>query len=154
MRESKQGVMAIVECAVEMNTTAQRSSETIEEYFDIFEDRKNTVNSHDRRAGYHEGMFKKDMIKIMDGKNNTTAEVDRDPVLKKDIEEAVMNASSEDFLACLVILLEDNGRYKVLKIELAKDFTMGQSNYPKAVVAAKKLLRNYITMGNCNYVKQ
>ena len=37
IKERNQGVMAIVECAVEMNTTAQRSSETIEEYFDIFE---------------------------------------------------------------------------------------------------------------------
>ena len=46
MRESKQGAMAIVECAVEMNTTAQKSSETTEEYFDIFEDRRNTVNAH------------------------------------------------------------------------------------------------------------
>ena len=36
MRESKQGGMAIVECAVEMNTTAQKSLETIEEYFNIF----------------------------------------------------------------------------------------------------------------------
>ena len=31
MRESKQGVMDIVECAFEMNTTAQKYSETTEE---------------------------------------------------------------------------------------------------------------------------
>ena len=31
MRDRKQGVMAIVECAVEMNTTAQKSLETTEE---------------------------------------------------------------------------------------------------------------------------
>ena len=37
MRESKQGVMSIVECAVEMNTTAQKPSETTKEYFDILE---------------------------------------------------------------------------------------------------------------------
>ena len=73
MRESKQNVMAIVECAVEMNTTTHKSSETTEEYFDIFEDRKNTVNSHDRRAGYHKGMFNKAMIKIMDEKSKTIA---------------------------------------------------------------------------------
>ena len=66
-----------------MNTTAQKSSETTEEYFNIFEARRNTVNSHDRRAGYREGMFKKVMIKIMYDSNNTTAKVDRDPVLKK-----------------------------------------------------------------------
>ena len=31
MREIKQGVMAIVECVVEMDTTTQKSSETTEE---------------------------------------------------------------------------------------------------------------------------
>ena len=47
MRESKQGVIAIVECAVEINTNSQKSSETIEEYFDMFEAQRNTVNAHD-----------------------------------------------------------------------------------------------------------
>ena len=83
MREIKQGVMDIVECRVETNTTAQKSSETTEDYFDIFKAQRNTVNAHDGRAGYHEGMFKKAMIKIMDESNKTTAEVDGDPVLKK-----------------------------------------------------------------------
>ena len=36
-RKSKQGIMAIIECAVEMNTTTQKSSESTEDYFDIFE---------------------------------------------------------------------------------------------------------------------
>ena len=62
--------MAIVECAVEMNTTAQKSSETTEEYFNIFEARRNTVNAHNGRVGYHEGMFKKTVIKIMDEKKD------------------------------------------------------------------------------------
>ena len=53
MWESKQGIMAIVEYAVEMNLTAQKPSETTEEYFNIFEARRNTVNAHDGRAGYH-----------------------------------------------------------------------------------------------------
>ena len=47
MRESKQVVMAIFECAVEMNTTYQKSSLTTEEYFNIFEAKRNTVNAHD-----------------------------------------------------------------------------------------------------------
>ena len=64
------------------------------------------------------------------------------------------HASSEEFLAYLFILLEDNGRYKGLKIELANDFTMGQSNYPKTVVAAKRLLTDYIAPGKSTYVKQ
>ena len=94
------------------------------------------------------------MIKIMYERNKITAEVDKDPVLKKKIEEAAMTASSEEFLACLFILLADNGRYKGLKIELSNDFTMGQSNYPKTVVASKRLLKDYIALVNSNYVKQ
>ena len=99
-------------------------------------------------------MFKKAMIKIMDEENKKTADVDGDPVLKKETEEAVMTASSEEFLACLFILLVDNGQYKVLKIELANDFTMGLLNYPKTMVAAKRLLTEYIAPGKRNYVKQ
>ena len=75
--------MAIIECAVEMNTTSQKSSETTDEYFDIFKDRRNTANAHNGRAGYHEGIFKKAMIKIMDERNKTTSEVDGYPVLNK-----------------------------------------------------------------------
>ena len=66
-----------------MNTTAQKSSGKTEEYFDIFKAQRNTVNTHDGRAGYHEGIFKKAMIKIMDERNKTTSEVDGYPVLKK-----------------------------------------------------------------------
>ena len=51
-----------------------------------------------------------------------------------------MTASSEEFLVCLFVLLADNVRYKGLKIDLVNDFTMGQSNYPKRVVEAKRLL--------------
>ena len=47
MRESKKGVIAIIECAVEMNTTNQKSSETTEEYFDIFEAQRNTIKTMD-----------------------------------------------------------------------------------------------------------
>ena len=83
MRESNQGVMAIVECAVEMNTTAEKSSETTDEYLDIFKAQRNSVDTHDGRAGYHEQMFKNSMIKIMNESNTTTSEVDGDPVLNK-----------------------------------------------------------------------
>ena len=55
---------------------------------------------------------------------------------------------------CLFILLVDNCRYKGLKIELANDFTTGQSNYPKTVVAANSLLTDYIAPGKITYVKK
>ena len=73
-------------------------------------------------------MFKKSMTEIIDERNKKTAELDRDTVIKKQIEEAAMTAISEEFLACLFILLVDNGRYKGLNIDLANDFTMWQSN--------------------------
>ena len=65
-----------------------------------------------------------------------------------------MTASSEEFLMCLFILLADNSQYKGLKIDMANDFTMGQSNYPKTVVAAKRLLADYIAPGKSTCVKQ
>ena len=65
-----------------------------------------------------------------------------------------MTASSKEFLVCLFILLVDNCRYKGIKIELANDFTTGQSNYPKTVVAANSLLTDYIAPGKITYVKK
>ena len=41
------------------------------------------MNAHNGRSGYHEGMFKKAMIIIMDERNKTTSEVDWDPFLNK-----------------------------------------------------------------------
>ena len=78
--------MAIVECAAKMNKTAQKPSETTEEYFDIIKAQRNTVNAHDGQAVYHKGMFKKATIKSMDETNKMTFEVYRDPVLKKKIK--------------------------------------------------------------------
>ena len=65
-----------------------------------------------------------------------------------------MTASSEEFLACLFILLADNGRYKGINIELANDLTTGKSNYPKTVVASKRLLTDYIALGKSKYKKR
>ena len=93
------------------------------------------------------------MIKIMDERNKKTSKVDGDPVLKKKIEEAAMTTSSEGFLACLFILLAENSQYKGLKIDMENDFTLGQSNYPKTVVAAKRLLTDYIIPCKRSYFK-
>ena len=65
-----------------------------------------------------------------------------------------MTTSSEEFLGCLFILLADNDGYNGLKIELSKNFTMGQSNCPKTVVAAKRLLTDYIASVKSNCIKQ
>ena len=37
---------------------------------------------------------------------------------------------------------------------MANDFTMEQSNYPKAVVASKRILTDHIAPGKSNYAKQ
>ena len=65
-----------------------------------------------------------------------------------------MTASFEEFLACLFILLADNSRYKGLKIDLANYFTMGNSNYPKTLVASKRFLTDYIVIDKSNCAKQ
>ena len=65
-----------------------------------------------------------------------------------------MTYSSEEFIACLFILLADNSRYKGHKINLANEFTMGHSNFPKTSVAANRLLVDYIMTGMSTYVKQ
>ena len=51
MKESKQSTMAMVECAVELTTTYQKKSDTIEDYFELSTARKDTVNAHGGQAG-------------------------------------------------------------------------------------------------------
>ena len=56
------------------------------------------------------------------------------------IETEAMASSCEEFLACLFIMMADNGRYKPLKTQLENDFLLGKLHYPKTVVKSKRLL--------------
>ena len=117
--------MDIMECVVEMNTTAQMSNESTEDYYNIFEAHRNTVNAHKVCAGYHPGMYKKALANMMLKKGKATQDLAEDLSLKTKIREAPATKSTEEFLACLFILLANNSRCKGLKEDLANAYTMG-----------------------------
>ena len=74
LKESKQGVMVLVECHVDMTCTHQKLDEPLEEYYRIFMARVATVNAHDGNAGFHKLMYEKHLLALMikKGINATT----------------------------------------------------------------------------------
>ena len=52
--------------------------------------------------------------------------------------------ANEQYLACLFIALADAGRYSELKQELCNAYLFKQDKYPKTIVEALGLLKNYV----------
>ena len=46
--------------------------------------------------------------------------------------------------ACLFLLLADNERYGPLKMQLDNNFLMGIQEYPSDVLAAKRLMMDFV----------
>ena len=66
-----------------------------------------------------------------------------EPQLEKVRAEATARAN-EQYLACLFIALADAGRYSELKQELYNEYLFKQDKYPKTIVEALGLLKNYV----------
>ena len=66
MKETKQGTMALVKCAVELYTTAQMLGKSIKDYYKISIARKDTVNAHGVKTGLHERLYTMARQRIMD----------------------------------------------------------------------------------------
>ena len=66
MKETRQGTMALVQVHVDLLTTIQRPNESVETYYKIFCARRDTVNAHGGEAGYHEKLYAKARVRVMD----------------------------------------------------------------------------------------
>ena len=51
--------------------------------------------------------------------------------VKDEVEEEAKAKSSEQFLACLFILMADKVKYKPLKVPLNNEFLMGKRSLPR-----------------------
>ena len=52
-------------------------------------------------------------------------------------------SAAGEYLACLFLLLADNDRFRPLKLQLDNNFLMGEQEYPRDVLAAKRLMTNF-----------
>ena len=150
LKESSQGTMNFVKCGVELNTKAQSSSETTEEYYKVFGARKDTVNTLEREAGHHRQIFEDRLAAMLAEKEVVRADFDRDcynEANKKRIETLAQDKSQEEYLACLFLLMSDDGRFKPLKTQLENDLLLGQGSYPRTIIEAKRMMMEFIAPG-------
>ena len=59
MKEARQGTMALVQVHVDLFTTTQRPNESVEAYYKLFCARRDTVNAHGGKAGFHKEIYAK-----------------------------------------------------------------------------------------------
>ena len=59
------------------------------------------------------------------------------------IEEEASESSCAEYLACLFLLLADNEGFKMLKKTLNNNFLLGRQEYPKDVLAPKRLMTDF-----------
>ena len=129
-----QGTMNFVKCNVELKTKEQIRNETTNEYYKVFGACKDTVNAHGGEAGHHKQMFEDRMAAMLADKGIMRADFNRDgyeKANKKRIDTLARDESQEEQLACLFLLMSDDGRFKLLK----------------TVVEAKRMTTELITLG-------
>ena len=65
VKETRQGMMALVQVYVDLFTAMQRTNESVEAYYKMFCARRDTFNAHDGEAGFHKELYAKARKKIM-----------------------------------------------------------------------------------------
>ena len=78
LKELRQGTINFVKCDVELKTTAQSSSETIDRYYKVFGAHKDTVNMHGEEAGHHRQMSEDRLAAMLAEKGIARADFDID----------------------------------------------------------------------------
>ena len=63
--------------------------------------------------------------------------------LKKQHEKPARESLAGEYLACLFLLLADDNMFGPLKTQLDNNFLMGEQEYPRDVLAAKRLMNDF-----------
>ena len=90
----------------------------------------------------------KDHLKALIAKGGKTALSEFLPDEQKTMTAAAKASACKEFLACFFVHAADDNRYRGLKQALDNDHLMYKGAYPKTMVEALKLLKNYVVPGN------
>ena len=141
--------MATVEPDFDLYSCAQEGK-TTDDYYKIFTSIVDTINANGGNAGLHASVFKKHFQPMIDkrvkdlGKELSTLSTDE----LKEIDEAAIldakEAAQNEYLACLFLLLAEDERYGPLKTQLDNNFLMEEQEYPSDVLAAKRLMTDFV----------
>ena len=149
MKETRQGTMALVQVHVDLFTTTQRPNESVEAYYKLFCARRDMVNAHGGKSGFHKEIYAKAREKVMAERNrdktfmtNAAGDVNVLTVVTA-IEKQARKVCCDQFLAAQFLKMADDGRYEILKTKLNNDFLFGDDNAPLTIVEAKRVLSDY-----------
>ena len=116
MKETRQGTMALVQVHVDLFTTTQRSNESVEAHYKLFCARRNTVNAHGGKAGFHKELYAKARDKVMAKRNrnktfitNVAGDANVQTAVTA-IEKQARKVCCIQFLAALFLKMADDGR--------------------------------------------
>ena len=141
--------MALVQVHVDLFTTMQRPNESVEAYYKLFCARRDTVNAHGSKAGFHKELYAKAREKVMAERNrnetfmiNAAGDVNV-LIAVTAIEKQARKVCCDQFLAALFLKMGDDGQYEIFKKNLNNDFLFGDDNAPLTIVEAKRVLSDY-----------
>jgi hypothetical protein len=145
--KTKQGTMALVELFLEFATTFQETGQPFDAYSTLFCARVDMVNAHGGNARFHPKIGS-NHLKALVAKECKAALSNFMADEQKAMTATARASACEEFLACFFVRVLDNNRYKGLKQALDNEHLMNKGAYPKTMVEALKLLKNYVVPGN------
>ena len=108
------------------------------------------INANGGNAGLHPSVFKKYFQPL---KDKAVAKTEKDlaaltvtelETIETEATTSAKEAEQREYLACLFLLLVDDERYSPLKTQLDNNFLMGKQEYPSNVLAAKRLMTDFV----------
>jgi hypothetical protein len=146
--ENKPGLMAIIECDLELSLGFQDKTQTCDDFMAVFKARVDTINAHRGKAGKHPGHLHDTFERIIFEKGVTMqAVVNWSEADQQALKEEVEAIANEEYLAVLFIKQADEFRYGELKTTLANAYLNPNSTdygYPTTLQDALRLLKGYI----------
>ena len=137
--------MARVEADFELFARCQKKNQSTDAYYKVFTLTVDTINANKGMVGWHPKLFKIHREATMVMQEMEIAQMGAPAATEERIrikEEASKSACAE-YLACLFLLLADDERFKTLKKTLNNNFLLRRQEYPKDVLASKRLMTDF-----------
>ena len=103
------------------------------------------INANGEMTGWHPKLFKIHQEATMANQEEAITQKDNPAAAEERfrIEKEASESACAEYLACLFLLLADDGRFKTLKKTLNNNFLLGRQEEPKDVLALKRLMTDF-----------
>ena len=147
--DRKRSIMATVQDNFNLYICLQNGNQSTDDFYKVFTSTVDTINANGGQAGLHPSVYQRHLELIIAKdlvKSNTDVATLDDAAkntLKKKHEKPARESAAGEYLACLFLLLADDNRFGPLKTQLENNFLMGEHEYPRDVLAAKRLMTDF-----------